>query len=350
MLCSRTYHVYDDANVWGNDNICMRLLCFSIGYPRAPRSISGRILTAFWWIFIVIFLMCYTAKLVFYLNQFPVQGNRATSGQAESEGSLDALMKEGYTFGVVKNSPTYYFFRQSRIPTYQKVWSRMEDAPNASFVETPNDGYKKAMDGNFAFLTSSLSADYALQNEPCSLMTVGGLLTSQGVGLAVSTGSPIAEKLNEAILEMRESGTIHKLYQKWWEQSGRCPKHAASVGVGGIQASELKLSEFGGAYILLIIGAVLAAIALLLEILFSRRQKKKVNQNHVFLDSAIKNSNNVTAPRNGKQSMWGADISVFSWINLFEVVGRHFQIRSINLGRRAHKVIRPHKKKVTICP
>ncbi|XP_064594438.1 glutamate receptor 3-like isoform X2 [Liolophura sinensis] len=250
------------------------------GYPRAPRSISGRILTAFWWIFIVIFLMCYTAKLVFYLNQFPVgtaRGNLATTGQASSDESLEDLMKEGYTFGVVKNSPTYYFFRQSRVPAYEKVWSLMKDAPNKSFVETPDDGYKKTMDGNFVFLTNSLSADYMTQREPCNLMTVGGLLTSQGIGLAVSTGSPLGNKLSEAILELKESGTIHKLYRKWWIDTGSCPGKAAAVGVAGISAAvrPLELSEFGGAYILLIIGAVLAAIALLLEILFARRQKKK---------------------------------------------------------------------------
>ena len=41
---------------------------------------------------------------------------------------------------------------------------------------------------------------------------------------AYSKGSPYTEKINLAILELREAGELRKLKKKWWYDLGECGK------------------------------------------------------------------------------------------------------------------------------
>lgn len=59
--------------------------------------------------------------------------------------------------------------------------------PNV-FVASYEDGVKRVLEGNYAFLMESTMLDYAVQRD-CNLTQIGGLLDSKGYGIATPKGS-----------------------------------------------------------------------------------------------------------------------------------------------------------------
>lgn len=79
-----------------------------------------------------------------------------------------------------------FFFKDSKIETYQKMWRFMENRPSV-FVSDYEEGIKRVLEGNYAFLMESTILDYSVQRD-CNLTQVGGLLDSKGYGIATPMG------------------------------------------------------------------------------------------------------------------------------------------------------------------
>lgn len=62
-------------------------------------------------------------------------------------------------------------WQDSKIETYQKMWRYMDSKRQVSFVSTYDDGIKKVLDSNYAFLMESTSLDYVVQRN-CNLTQV----------------------------------------------------------------------------------------------------------------------------------------------------------------------------------
>ena len=77
--------------------------------------------------------------------------------------------------------------KDSRIETYQKMWRYMESKKPSVFVSTYEEGTKRVMEGNFAFLMESTTLDYVVQRN-CNLTQIGGLLDSKGYGIGTPKG------------------------------------------------------------------------------------------------------------------------------------------------------------------
>lgn len=116
-------------------------------------------------------------------------------------------------------SPPFFFTQDSKIGIYQKMWRFMESKKPSVFVKTYEDGIKRVLDGNYAFLMESTMLDYAVQRD-CNLTQIGGLLDSKGYGIATPKGSQWRDKISLAILELQEKGVIQILYDKWWKNTG----------------------------------------------------------------------------------------------------------------------------------
>lgn len=116
-----------------------------------------------------------------------------------------------------------------------------------------DEGLKKVLQENYAFLMESSSIEYIIQRE-CNVTKVGGLLDQKGYGIAMRKGkychaylslimdrnfffyidkfiirffqdSSYRHSLNTAILKLQESGRITELKKKWWTQKrggGKC--------------------------------------------------------------------------------------------------------------------------------
>lgn len=77
-------------------------------------------------------------------------------------------------------------FKDSKVPTYQKMWAYMSTAYPRVFVKKTEDGVRKVreMKGKYAFLLESVYNEYFSQREPCDVMQVGPPLNTKGYGIA----------------------------------------------------------------------------------------------------------------------------------------------------------------------
>jgi len=132
--------------------------------------------------------------------------------------SAEDLLNQKIALGVYGYGSTFNFFKQSPIPTYQKISEKLEG--NAGVLTTSNsEGIQKVIDGggDFAYFLESPSAEYEVSKN-CGLITVGGLLNTNGYGIALPQGSPYREAVNIALLQLREDSTLDKIKMKWWNK------------------------------------------------------------------------------------------------------------------------------------
>lgn len=116
----------------------------------------------------------------------------------------------------------------------------MEKKNPSVFVTSYDNGIKRVLEGNYAFLMESTMLDYVIQRN-CNLTQINGLLDSKGYGIATpmgrnnqfvvkltdnyycrvyvvsSAGSPWKDQISLAILDLQEKGEIQLLYNKWWK-------------------------------------------------------------------------------------------------------------------------------------
>jgi hypothetical protein len=101
-------------------------------------------------------------------------------------------------------------FQDSKIGIYQKMWRFMESKRPSVFVSTYEEGVKRVLDGNYAFLMESTMLDYAVQRD-CNLTQIGGLLDSKGYGIATPKGEFQREMVNRndslGVVEMQDTAT-----------------------------------------------------------------------------------------------------------------------------------------------
>lgn len=71
----------------------------------------------------------------------------------------------------------------------------MESKTPSVFVQTYEEGIKRVLDSDYAFLMESTMLDYAVQRD-CNLTRIGGLLDSKGYGIATPKGKYSDVQLN----------------------------------------------------------------------------------------------------------------------------------------------------------
>jgi len=93
----------------------------------------------------------------------------------------------GYRPTVSVSIKKTHHSQDSKIGIYQKMWRFMESKRPSVFVSTYEEGVKRVLNGNYAFLMESTMLDYAVQRD-CNLTQIGGLLDSKGYGIATPKG------------------------------------------------------------------------------------------------------------------------------------------------------------------
>ena len=56
--------------------------------------------------------------------------------------------------------------------------------------------------------------------------------SGKGYGVATPPGSDLRDRLNLAVLELKDMDWIAQLYHLWWEERGECGKMSKSADVG----------------------------------------------------------------------------------------------------------------------
>lgn len=71
------------------------------------------------------------------------------------------------------------YIQDSMIETYKKMWRFMENKKPPVFTTTYEEGIRRVLEGNYAFLMESTMLDYIVQRD-CNLTQIGGLLDTKG--------------------------------------------------------------------------------------------------------------------------------------------------------------------------
>ncbi|XP_076226572.1 glutamate receptor ionotropic, kainate 2 isoform X6 [Nomia melanderi] len=233
-----------------------------------PKATSTRIVGGIWWFFTLIIISSYTANLAAFLT--------VERMITPIENAADLAEQTEISYGTLEGGSTMTFFRDSKIGIYQKMWRFMESKSPSVFVKSYEDGVKRVLEGDYAFLMESTMLDYAVQRD-CNLTQIGGLLDSKGYGIATPKGSPWRDKISLAILELQEKGVIQILYDKWWKNTGDvCNRDEKSKES---KANALGVENIGGVFVVLLCGLALAILVAILE--FCWNSKKNVQSERV---------------------------------------------------------------------
>ncbi|KAG5684287.1 hypothetical protein PVAND_013523 [Polypedilum vanderplanki] len=183
------------------------------GSDIAPKATSTRIVASIWWFFTLIMVSSYTANLASFLTvqtSNPAIENVADMIAAGESGKL--------TYGAKKGGSTLKFFEiADSNEDHKKMYEFMMKYEDDVLMKENIDGVAKAKTQNYAFLMESTTIEYITQRN-CDLMPVGDKLDQKGYGIAMKKGSPLRGKLDQAILQMQESGELTRMKTKWWNE------------------------------------------------------------------------------------------------------------------------------------
>ncbi|XP_017861458.1 PREDICTED: glutamate receptor 1 [Drosophila arizonae] len=226
------------------------------GCDLTPPSIAGRIAAAVWWFFTIILISSYTANLAAFLT---VERMVAPIKSPE-----DLAMQTDVQYGTLLHGSTWDFFHRSKIGLHTKMWEYMNANPHLS-VRTYDEGIRRVRTskGKYALLVESPKNEYVNARAPCDTMKVGRNIDTKGFGIATPIGSPLRNRLNLAVLSLKENGELLKLRNKWWFDKTECNPNLDSQETS--TPNELSLSNVAGIYYILIGGLLLAVLVAILE-------------------------------------------------------------------------------------
>ncbi|CAG9799702.1 unnamed protein product [Chironomus riparius] len=208
----------------------------------AFEATSTRIVGCSWWFFSLIIISSYTANLAAFLTVermiTPIENAEDLAGQTE------------ISYGTLESGSTMTFFRNKK--------------PSV-FVHTYEEGIRRVLEGNYAFLMESTMLDYERQRD-CNLTQIGGY------GIALPKGSIWRDKISLAILELQEKGEIQMLYDKWWKKTEEtCIRDEKQKET--TKANSLALNNIGGVFVVLLCGLAFAVLVAIIEFCYKSRKE-----------------------------------------------------------------------------
>ncbi|XP_035687429.1 glutamate receptor ionotropic, kainate 2-like isoform X2 [Branchiostoma floridae] len=229
------------------------------GSDMWSRAASTKMVMGSWWFFMLIIISSYTANLAAFLTVermvIPIESAEDLAAQTQIH------------YGCLQGGTTMTFFKNSKVPTYQKMWAFMNTVEPSPFTKTVEEGILRVLNGNYAFLLESTMNEY-VRRKSCNLTQIGGPLDSKGYGIGTPNGSPFTDDISNAILSLQEQGRLEELYRKWWK--GSCPAEEKDWFF-----SSLNWDQVGGIFIVLMVGLALSTVIAVLEVIVKSKQDAK---------------------------------------------------------------------------
>ncbi|KAI7789939.1 probable glutamate receptor [Triplophysa rosa] len=223
-----------------------------------PRALSGRVITAIWWLFSLVLLASFFASLSSWLH---------SDSQELSIKSFEDLANQNVVeYGTIKDSSSMSFFKNSNNPTHRRIYEHMQKAQSYSL--NADEGFRKAQKGSYAFIGESVSLDLAVARY-CNLTRAPEIIGMRGYSIAAPLGSPLMKNLSVAILSLSESGELDYLRSKWW---------ASSCVARDGKSAPLKAGSLKGIFLLLALGLGLGLFIALMELATKSRSVAKSQQ------------------------------------------------------------------------
>ncbi|PVD18748.1 hypothetical protein C0Q70_21299 [Pomacea canaliculata] len=182
-------------------------LSSKVGYTAAPRSMSGRVLAAFWWMFTMLVIAAYTASLAaIFLAMKP-------SVKTLPFATFDELSKQNeVAYGIVKNGSTMRYLQKSNRPLQKRLWGTINANLNKVATASINEGVKRVIegDGKYAFIMEGPMAEHLAQQAAMFSDGHWRALNEHAFGFACRSQTDVCTKLNHAILELHEEDFIYE--------------------------------------------------------------------------------------------------------------------------------------------
>ncbi|KAL5282977.1 hypothetical protein ACFFRR_005765 [Megaselia abdita] len=235
------------------------------GCDFLPKALSTRMVAGMWWFFTLIMISSYTANLAAFLT--------VERMDSPIENAEDLSKQTRIKYGALKGGSTASFFRESKITTYQRMWSFMESTKPSVFTSSNGEGVDRVIKGkgNYAFLMESTSIEYVTERN-CDLTQVGGMLDTKGYGIATPPNSPYRTAINGVILKLQEEGRLHILKTKWWKERRGGGSCRVDTSKSSSAANELGLANVGGVFVVLMGGMGIACVIAVCEFLWKSRK------------------------------------------------------------------------------
>ncbi|BET03077.1 glutamate receptor, ionotropic, n-methyl d-aspartate epsilon [Nesidiocoris tenuis] len=226
----------------------------------SPRGFTSKFMTNMWAMFAVVFLAIYTANLAAFM--ITREEYHEFSGIDDHRLSKPYSHKPTLKFGTIPWSHTDSTLKKyfKEMHTYMKPFNR------SSVV----GGVEAVVNGDLdAFIYDGTVLDYlTAQDEDCRLLTVGSWYAKTGYGLAFTRNSKYLQMFNKRLLDFRENGDLERLRRYW--MTGTCKpgkeQHKTS--------DPLALEQFLSAFLLLMMGILLATLLLFFEHLYFKYVRK----------------------------------------------------------------------------
>ncbi|CAL2032733.1 unnamed protein product [Caenorhabditis brenneri] len=215
------------------------------GSDVIPRAAATRLIAVVWWMFTQIIISSYTAQLAAFLT--------VERMSTPIESTQDLANQQKIRYGVLKSGSTMDFFRESKIPMYERMWSVMESSSPGVFVNSSREGIARVKSGGYAYMMESSMLEYYLERD-CDLQSIGGLLDSKGYGIALPKGSPLRDILSRTVLQLQERTILEALKNKWWRDRREGPSCAPPTE----KATNSKPQNIFGIFYVLLTGLIVA--------------------------------------------------------------------------------------------
>ena len=162
---------------------------------KQPQRVMGRALAVFWIIASLFVTSIFIAKITTALTVSQL------STQVSSFRDL-----YGKKVGVTEGSTAQAFLKKNRLETiaYKNIKPLFADVVSGKLDAAVHDG--------------PLVQYFASTDGKGRVTVVGGIFKPEKYGIAFPQGSPLQEKVNQALLRLREDGTYERLRQKWFGQ------------------------------------------------------------------------------------------------------------------------------------
>ncbi|PAA69619.1 hypothetical protein BOX15_Mlig002294g4 [Macrostomum lignano] len=284
----------NDFSLFGSLYYTISTGCFQ-GYRRSPKSLVGRCLSAFWWLFVCAFAASYTAAFLCALV--------ASRGGLERQFGIEDIPElnpvgtdafKGATPVWFPNSNTHRFFKNSQDPVMQMFYrqymaglNKNSKLANVNTVEALLE-LVKTDDRYFAVMESTM-ADFYSRYSGCEVIAAATLISDNSYAFAFPVGSKKLRDVNKVLLTLRESGFINKMYRKYFLMDhGPCwqsvpPAETVAMSLAGEEMARmfrsslpLTLHSFSGPVLFYFASLLLSAAAALADVyIFTRYERYK---------------------------------------------------------------------------
>lgn len=255
----------EDADKFG----CLGSLWFAFsnlcwqGFDRTPKSISGRVMTVFWWIFVLFMLISFTAAVTNYL------ASAAKPGSELPVNTLDELSQtDEVKLGCLNGGSTYNFFDTTQTPAYKRLALKME--ADKAYYSNSAEGLELIKKGGYGAVFEGPQAEY-MEARNCDLRIMPERISSleklTAYAYGLRPGLPnLLKAINKKVLQYQSDGTLFQLYQKWWTPAdGACEPKRKMITKRTLN-QKVTAGNLAVPFAILVIGIILAIFTLLLEI------------------------------------------------------------------------------------